>query len=131
MRAAHQFLTFTTPNPMQYGSAAALGAPDEYYRTLCEGYLTKREILTKGLESIGFGVIVPQGAYYVLADHRPFGFSDDLAFVDHLIRDVGVAAIPPSFFYHRSDEGRGLVRFAFCKEDPVLHAALDRLRNSL
>jgi aspartate/methionine/tyrosine aminotransferase len=131
VRAAHQFLTFTTPNPMQLGSAAALQAPDSYYEQLLASYVAKRDVLTEGLREIGFDVAVPQGAYYVLADHRSFGFEDDLAFVDHLIVEAGVAAIPPSFFYHGSDEGRSLVRFAFCKEDPVLHAALDRMRNSL
>lgn len=128
VRAAHQYLTFTTPNPMQHGSAAALRAPDEYFLDLVSRYREKRDLLVEGLSSAGFGVTVPEGAYYVLADHRAFGFPDDLAFVDHLIGDAGVAAIPPSFFYHRSDEGKRLMRFAFCKENDVLRAAIERLQ---
>jgi len=128
VRAAHQFLTFTTPNPMQLGAAAALRAPAEYYEELSAGYAAKRNKLTDGLGEVGFGVVAPQGAYYVLADHTSFGFPDDLAFVDHLITDVGVAAIPPSYFYHVSEEGRRLVRFAFCKDDDTLDAALVRLQ---
>lgn len=127
VRAAHQFLTFTTPNPMQHGAAAALRAPDAYYEDLLSSYRSKRDRLTTGLADIGFVVSIPQGAYYVLADHTSFGFTDDLAFVDHLISEIGVAAIPPSFFYHGSDEGTRLVRFAFCKEDAVLDAALERM----
>ncbi len=128
VRAAHQFLTFTTPNPMQAGAAAALLAPDSYYERLLADYRRKRSLLVDGLVSLGFGVEMPDGAYYALADHTAFGFPDDLAFVDHLIDVVGVAAIPPSVFYHRSDEGRRLVRFAFCKDDAVLEAALERLK---
>lgn len=127
VRAAHQFLTFTTPNPMQAGAVAALLAPDSYYQLLLAEYLKKRSLLVDGLAALGFGVELPEGAYYALADHTVFGFPDDLAFVDHLIDVVGVAAIPPSFFYHRSDEGKRLVRFAFCKDDSVLEAALERL----
>jgi aspartate/methionine/tyrosine aminotransferase len=127
VRAAHQFLTFTTPNPMQAGSAAALAAPDSYYEELLAGYRRKRDLLVGGLRNLGFVVSHPDGAYYALADHTPFGFADDLAFVDHLIDVVGVAAIPPSAFYHRTDEGSRLVRFAFCKDDAVLEAALERL----
>lgn len=127
VRAAHQFLTFTTPNPMQHGAAAALRAPDGYYSDLREGYRRRRDLLVGELQRIGFGVSVPEGAYYVLADHRPFGFEDDVAFVQHLITEIGVAAIPPSAFYHRSDEGRHLVRFAFCKDDDILRAATARL----
>jgi aspartate/methionine/tyrosine aminotransferase len=127
VRAAHQFLTFTTPNPMQHGAAAALRAPDAYYSELLGQYRVRRDLLAGELERIGFGVSVPEGAYYVLADHRPFGFSDDRSFVEHLITEIGVAAIPPSAFYHRSDEGRHFVRFAFCKDDDILRAATARL----
>lgn len=129
VRAAHQFLTFTTPNPMQHGAAAALGAPPSYYEGLSAGYRARRDLLVSGLAEIGFGVSPPEGAYYVLADHTAFGFADDRAFVRHLIAEVGVAAIPPSTFYHRSDEGSRLVRFAFCKDEPVLEEALGRLRS--
>jgi aspartate/methionine/tyrosine aminotransferase len=127
VRAAHQFLTFTTPNPMQAGAAAALAAPESYYQELVAGYRRRRDLLVDGLRNLGFLVSRPQGAYYALADHTPFGFPDDLAFVDHLIDVVGVAAIPPSVFYHRTREGSRLVRFAFCKDDTVLEAALERL----
>ncbi len=131
VRAAHQFLTFTTPNPMQHGSASALAAPDEYYADLLAGYRRKRDMLVDGLRSVGFEVAVPEGAYYVLADHTPFGFPDDVAFVSHLIESVGVAAIPPSAFYHQSGEGSRLVRFAFCKDDHVLEQAIERMESSL
>jgi L-glutamine---4-(methylsulfanyl)-2-oxobutanoate aminotransferase len=127
VRSAKQFLTFTTPNPMQYGSAAALRAPESYYAELKAMYLAKRDRLVAGLDRIGFGVRSPEGAYYVLADHTGFGLGDDVAFVRHLISEVGVAAIPPSAFYHSSDEGARLVRFAFCKSDEVLDDALERL----
>jgi aspartate/methionine/tyrosine aminotransferase len=127
VRSAHQFLTFTTPNPMQHGSAAALAAPEEYYADLLGRYRHKRDLLVEGLRSVGFSVTVPEGAYYVLADHTPFGFPDDVTFVQHLIESVGVAAIPPSAFYHLTREGSRLVRFAFCKDDEVLEEAISRM----
>lgn len=128
VRSAKQFLTFTTPNPMQWGSATALRAPDSYFEELRAMYLGKRDRLVTGLAEVGFGVSAPEGAYYVLADHTGFGRGDDVAFVRFLISELGVAAIPPSAFYHSSDEGSRLVRFAFCKSDEILDAALDRLR---
>ncbi len=127
IRAAHQFLTFTVPNAMQYGSAAALRIDDSYYGELTDLYRAKRDRLVEGLRRIGLEVYEPQGTYFVLADHRPFGFEDDVSFVHHLITEVGVAAIPPSAFYSISDEGKRLVRFAFCKDDPVIDEALEKL----
>ncbi len=127
IRAAHQFLTFTTPNPMQHGSAAALRAPEVYFTELRAMYLSKRDLLVDGLRSVGFTAEAPEGAYYVLADHRPFGLGTDVEFVQHLITEIGVAAIPPSAFYHGSDEGTHLVRFAFCKDEKTLEQALERM----
>ena len=127
IRAAHQFLTFTTPNAMQYGTAEALRIGDSYYAELSAMYEGKRDRLVAGLRSIGLEVYEPQGTYFVLADHRPFGFPDDVSFVQHLITQVGVAAIPPSAFYTNSDEGTRLVRFAFCKDDDIIDEALEKL----
>ncbi len=128
VRAAHQFLTFTTPNPMQYGSAAAVAAPDAYFDELRASYRSKRDLLAGGLQDLGFDVFTPAGAYYILADHRRFGFADDVSFVHHMVEQAGVAAIPPSAFYSDPADGKDLVRFAFCKTEPVLVEALSRMR---
>ena len=48
-----------------------------------------------------------------------------------LIEHVGVAAIPPSAFYHDPADGRSLVRFAFCKDIATLEEALGRMRDRL
>ncbi|MCP3973194.1 MAG: aminotransferase class I/II-fold pyridoxal phosphate-dependent enzyme [bacterium] len=127
VRAAHQFLTFTTASPLQHGAAAALQAGDSYYDELTSAYKSRRDLLASGLSDLGFAVFVPQGTYFMLADHTRFGFDDDVAFVRHLITETGVAAIPPSAFYHRPSDGASLVRFAFCKDKATLAAALDRM----
>jgi aspartate/methionine/tyrosine aminotransferase len=127
VRAAHQFITFATATPLQFGAAAALRAPDSYFDEFRDAYRRRRDVLVNGLAELGFGVAPPDGTYFVLADHTPFGFEDDRAFCRHLIEAVGVAAIPPSAFYHDPADGRTLVRFAFCKNVEVLEEALDRM----
>lgn len=127
VRAAHQFLTFTTASPLQYGAAAALQAPNSYYVNLAADYKAKRDLLAGGLGAIGFKVSMPQGTYFMLADHTRFGFDNDVEFVKHLIEKAGVAAIPPSAFYHRPEDGASLVRFAFCKDESTLRQAIERL----
>jgi len=73
-------------------------------------------------------VAKPAGTYFVVGDFRRRFSGDDVAFTRHLVEDVGVAAIPPSFFYQKDpDEGRRLVRFAFCKKRETLEAAAERL----
>ncbi len=131
VRAAHQFLTFATASPLQHGAVAALDAPAEYYEELTAAYRQRRDVLASGLNSVGFEVYVPQGTYFMLADHTSFGHQDDVAFVKALIATAGVAAIPPSAFYDDPKRGADLVRFAFCKDVATLQRAVDRMRVGL
>ncbi|MFG0330523.1 MAG: methionine aminotransferase [Phycisphaerales bacterium] len=128
VRAAHQFLTFATATPLQYGAAAALAAPDSYFVEFVDSYRRKRDLLVDGLRSIGFQVDPPAGTYFILADHSPFGFDDDVAFCRNLVEECGVAAIPPTAFYENRELGKRLVRFAFCKNERTLDAAIERMR---
>src|SRR5215471_8855542 len=127
VRAAHQFITFATATPLQHGAAAALAAGPEYYAGLLADYRDRRDYLVGELARIGFRLAAPGGAYFVLADFRPFGFDDDRTFALHLIEKAGVAAIPPSVFYDHPEHGRSYVRFAFCKKRETLEAAVKRL----
>lgn len=126
LRSAHQFLTFTTPTPVQYGGVAALGAPEAFYEDLRADYQRRRDLLAGGLTEVGFEVHLSQGTYFLMAGFEAFGFEDDRAFARHMIERAGVAAIPPSAFYS-GDGGKGLIRFAFCKDDATLSEAIDRL----
>jgi aspartate/methionine/tyrosine aminotransferase len=128
VRAAHQFLTFATATPLQHAAATALAAPRDYFEDLAASYRVKRDLLAEGLDGIGLNVFLPEGTYFMMADHSEFGFGDDVSFVNHLIDEVGVAAIPPSAFYHDKSEAWNLVRFAFCKDEETLREAIDRLR---
>lgn len=127
VRAAHQFLTFTTPTPVQHGAIAAMGAPKTFYEELRSTYLEKRDLLADGLESVGFDVHRPQGTYFMMAGFERFGFDDDRSFCRYLAEKTRVVAIPPSVFYHRAEDGSKLIRFAFCKDDHLLTEALVRM----
>jgi aspartate/methionine/tyrosine aminotransferase len=128
VRAAHQFLTYATATPFQHGAVAALRAPETYFQEFVAAYRRRRAILVEGLRDVGFEVYLPAGTYFVLADHSRFGFPGDVAFCRHLCEEIGVAAIPPSAFYHDPKDGARLVRFAFCKKEETLRSALERLR---
>jgi aspartate/methionine/tyrosine aminotransferase len=127
LRSAHQFLTFTTPTPVQHGAVAAMAAPGGFYEDLRSGYLKKRDLLADGLEAVGFDVHRPQGTYFMMAGFDRFGFADDRSFCLHLVEKARVVAIPPGVFYHRPEDGSRLIRFAFCKDEALLTEALDRL----
>ena len=129
MQAAHQFLTFATATPLQVGLARAMTSlGDDYHRTLVSQYTERRDFLVRTLEAAKLKVAVPKGAYFVLADFTDVFDGDDRAFAKYLIESIGVAAIPPSVFYRAApEEGRRLIRFAFCKRMSTLERAAERL----
>lgn len=125
LRAAHQFLTFTTPTPVQYGAVAALRSPTEFYEDLRSDYRRKRDVLAGGLTEAGFEVYLPEGTYFMMAGHPDA--DDDREFCQRLVTRAGVAAIPPSVFYGDPSRGSGMVRFAFCKDVAILEEAISRI----
>lgn len=129
-QAAHQFVTFATATPLQVAVAHALDHLDEtYYERFRSEYAERRAFLLSALEEAGMKTAPPAGTYFVLADFTGIHDGDDRDFVRRLIEKHGVAAIPPSVFYKADpDEGRKLVRFAFCKRMETLQAAAQRLR---
>jgi aspartate/methionine/tyrosine aminotransferase len=128
IRKVHDFLTVGAPAPLQEAGAAGLDLPDSYYQRLAENYRTRRDRLIPALAEAGFRCFKPRGAYYVMTDISRFEFADDLAFTQHLVKDIGVAAVPGSSFYNDPRDGARQVRFAFCKRDQTLDEAGRRLR---
>ena len=123
IRKVHDFLTVGAAAPLQQAGVTALGLPDEYYRHVAEQYKDRRDHLLSSLKSAGFQPSTPAGAYYVMAGIGGLGFANDSQIVNHLIENVGIAAVPGSSFYAHSADGTQYVRFCFCKKYETLEAA--------
>jgi aminotransferase len=100
---------------------------EDYYRSLRSKYAERRDLLLRILGEAGFQCYKPQGAYYIMTDIRRFGFANDVELTQHLIKDIGVAAVPGSSFYRDSKDGEQQLRFCFCKKDETLQEAGRRL----
>ncbi|MGI4953631.1 MAG: aminotransferase [Janthinobacterium lividum] len=125
---AHQNLTFTTPPNLQRAVAIGLAKDDAYFASLSADLAAKRDRLSAGLKSLGFGVLPAMGSYFVTADFSPLGFAgDDVAFCTHITEAAGVTAIPVSAFYEGQAPSH-YARFAFCKRETVLDEAIGRLQ---
>jgi aminotransferase len=128
IRNVHDFLTVGAAAPLQEAGAAALGLPAEYYSELASAYQHRRDTLLDGLKRAGLRCSVPRGAYYIMADISGVTGLDDLEFTRHLVRDVGVAVVPGSSFFHRASDGSRYIRFCFCKRESTLLEAARRLQ---
>lgn len=125
---AHQNLTFTTPPNLQRGVAVGLAKETAYFEDFAARLQAKRDLLDAGLKRLGFGVLETRGSYFITADIRPLGWQgDDMAFCRAITEQAKVTAIPNSAFYAGPNPPDHYVRFAFCKNEPVLEEALRRL----
>ena len=128
IRKVHDFLTVGAANPLQHAGAYALSLPPDYYDGLQKEYQAKRDFIVPQLQNAGFKCSYPDGAYYVMCNIEDFGFKNDIEFTHHLIREIGVAVVPGSSFYHHEGMGSQEVRFCYCKKDETLEAAAERLQ---
>ena len=121
-------MTVGAAAPLQAAGAAAMLLPESYYAELAQKYAERRDLLLTALRSAGFAAWKPRGAYYIMTDIPSFGAGNDREFATQLVRDIGVAAVPGSSFYSPPGEGAWQMRFAFCKRQETLHAAIENLR---
>jgi aminotransferase len=128
IRKVHDFLTVGAPAPLQEAVAVAMETlgPD-YYDSLSADYRRRRDVIIEGLLVAGFRCEPPEGAYYVMCDFSELSHLPDDQFAVWLTREAGVAAVPGSSFFQNPEDGRHLVRFAFCKTEELLREAAARL----
>ncbi|MEO8956099.1 MAG: aminotransferase class I/II-fold pyridoxal phosphate-dependent enzyme [Ktedonobacteraceae bacterium] len=127
---AHQFVTFAVHHPTQEAIAYALNLPDTYFADFQAMYAAKCQLLLSALDSSGLTYTIPQGTYFVMANYSDIFAGTPMEFTHYLIKEVGVACIPPESFYSAAHAhiGNGYVRFAFCKSDAVLRQVQERLQ---
>ena len=130
VRAAKQFLTYTSPAPFQLAIARGLAFPPEAMGRLATELEARRDQFCDGLAALGYEVFRPAATYFATTDIAAVaaGLSAQ-EFCLELPGRCGVVAIPSSVFYDAADPdaGRTLVRWAFCKRADVLEDALTRL----
>ncbi len=124
-RKVHDFLTVGAAAPLQHAVVTALGFPDSYYAELASVYARSRDVLLGYLDRTGLSYTRPEGAYFVMVDISPFGWSSDIEFSHWMAREVGVAPVPGSSFF-APGENR-YIRLNFAKKPETLHAAGERL----
>lgn len=143
---AHTRICFSSPAPLQVTIAKALelvNKDDTYMVQNRKDYIKKFDILTKGFDGLGLPYTKPEGAYYLLVSFKKVKVPKDYVFPDDLknrandfrlaywlIKEIGVVAIPPTEFYSKEHEkiAENLLRFAVCKSDDILEAAVVKLQ---
>lgn len=132
VRAVHDYLTICAPTPFQHAALTALALPESHHQEVIEQYRSRRDRLLAGLAESGLEAFEPEGAYYVMADFRPWRVSMGAdEFTRGLIEHAGVALVSGTAFYYGDRSGGDrLVRFAFSKDESLIDEACSRLREA-
>ncbi|KAL3762198.1 hypothetical protein ACHAWU_004736 [Discostella pseudostelligera] len=134
-RGVHDQLVAMSPHPQQFASLAFFTLLDEYFKEeLHTRYQMRLSILADALTQVGFGVVPPEGAYYLFVDYRGVQQLTSLSPMDaamYMMKEVGVAVVPGDNFYGKSQDGQNFLRFAACRSMSDITAAIMKLQAKL
>ena len=129
IQKVHQWTTFAVNTPGQHAMAFAFSKLDEYLPEFRELYQNKRNLIHKKLLETRFNPHLPGGSYFIMADIPDNNSTkDDMECAEHLVKECGVATIPPSVFYGKADEGKTMLRLCFAKSDDTIISGIDNLK---
>ncbi|MGZ3751478.1 MAG: methionine aminotransferase [Mucilaginibacter sp.] len=124
-RKVHQFLVFCVNAPMQVAIAEYLKNEDNYLG-LPAFFQQKRDYFREGLKNSRFEILPCSGSYFQSVRYSQITDEKDADFSIRLAKEIGVASIPVSAFYHKGTDHH-VLRFCFAKRQETLDKAVDRL----
>ena len=121
----HQFLTFASNTPVQNAYARFMQRR-ELYTGLAGFYQQKRDKFLQLMQGSRFCALPCSGTYFQMMDYSGISDEADVDFARRMTTEFGVAAIPPSVFYHDRQDNK-VLRFCFAKQDQTLEQAAEIL----
>jgi aminotransferase len=119
----HQYGIMSAPTVAQDAATVALATAEPDVEAMRTEYDRRRRFLVDGLNALGLETFEPRGAFYTFPRITSTGL-DDETFVERLLTEERVAAVPGSAF---GPSGRGHVRMCYATSYEKLDEALERL----
>ena len=124
-RKSHQYIVFCANTTLQYAFADIMMNADMYLG-LSSFYEEKRNFFCKLLKQTKFEFTPASGSYFQLVSYKKLSDEHDKDYAIRLTKEIGVASVPISSFYHTGYDQK-MLRFCFAKKKATLEAALERL----
>jgi len=124
-RKAYQYQAFAVNTPMQLALADFMEDESEYLQ-LNQFYQEKRDYFLNCLKGSKFDMKPASGSYFQLLGYQNISEEKDTDLAVRLTKEIGVASIPVSVFYHKPTDIKYL-RFCFAKHNDTLQQAAERL----
>jgi len=126
LRRVHDYLTLVAPTPFQIAGITAVSLPDSYYAELKTSYQSLRDSLSDALAGAGFGLIRPEGTYFIFADCKHLGLASDEEAAEYLARERKIVSVSGFSFFRPGSPSQAL-RFCFAKRPETIERACELL----
>ncbi len=126
VQSIHQWVTFAVNGAIQLAYAEFL-RNDPECRSVSAFYQRKRDLFLDLIKESRFRPLPCRGTFFQMVDYSAISSDRDTDVAMWLLKEHGVASIPPSSFLYGVDSGP-ILRLCFAKRDDTLERAADRLR---
>lgn len=127
-RKVHQYVTFSSPTPLQYAIYQYMNQNPDYYKKLPIFFEKKRNYFLKLIQNTAWKPLNCSGTYFILLDYSSITQENDVVFAQKLTEEFGIASIPVSVFYENPTDNK-VLRFCFGKKEETLERAAEKLKN--
>ena len=127
LRKAVLYSTNGVSTPAQWAAVEAFKLDEKYFAEMRGEYRKRRELMSAGLNKLGFEVAAPAGAFYIFpkATHLD---PDSRVAAEKLLMQGRVATIPGIVF---GPHGEGHLRFSFSTSIENIEGCLEAIRKNL
>jgi methionine aminotransferase len=127
VQSIHQWVTFAVNGAIQMAYAEML-RNDPECRSIGEFYQRKRDLFLSLIGGSRFRPLPCRGTFYQMVDYSGITSDRDADVAMWLLKEHGVASIPPSSFLYGDEPAPPILRLCFAKRDETLERAAERLR---
>lgn len=120
-----QYTIAGTNHAAQYGFIEALKMDNSFFDDILKSFDERRMFVYSRLNEIGFDVVKPRGAFYIMPSVKKFNMTGQ-AFSEKIIKEKGVAIVPGNIFGSFSDF---LLRISYATDLEKLKVAMDRIES--
>ena len=123
MEKYHQFTVAGTNHAAQYGFIEALRMKKDFFKEILKSFVERRDYCFKRLKEIGFEIIKPKGAFYIMPSVEKFNMTGQ-EFSERIIKEKGVAIVPGDVFGKFSNKK---LRISYATNIKLLEEAMERI----
>jgi aminotransferase len=127
MEKFHQYTIAGTNHAAQYGFIEALKMDTSFFNNILKSYDERRILVYNRLKNMGFEVVKPRGAFYIMPSIKNFNLNGQ-QFSMKMMKEKGVAIVPGDIFGSYSEN---MLRISYATEINKLKQAMDRIEDCI